>query len=340
MSAKLARRGGGTNLTTTRLALQLTRFELVGLGLVIAGGLIAAALFIAQVNAAGLTAVCARAMRGDVGPIALPPGSAPAGPPAMCEQAMMAFQEVTYSPLGSIVRMVLYAAPFILAALAGVSVVSREIERGTARLAWSLAPSRARWFVGRTVPVLVVVAALAFVDAVAMDRITSATQPGIDTANAFIEFGGRGVVLAARAVFVFAIAVLIGAWLGRALPAVLLTIVVAVFGLAGGSWAHNRILASEAIVIPGEQYNPENMTFNSGFAGPDGRFISWEVMNQIDPMPQDGTTDWVPIYPPAQLAVPGSRYRFVEARETVVLLLGGLGALVLAALQVRRARPG
>lgn len=339
MTTTIAPGFGGSRLTTTRLALRLTRFELVAMGLVTVVGIVAAAVFIGQVTAVGFTAVCAQAMRGgDLGSVALLGDAAPVLPP-MCESAMNAFQQVAYSPFGEIVQMVLSATPYILAALCGVSVVGRDLERGTARLAWSLAPSRARWFVGRTVPVLLAVAALSFMAAVAMDRVTAATQPGVDTANGFILFGGRGVVLAARAVFVFTIAVLSGAWLGRALPALLLAIVVASMGLAGGTWAHDKILAGEAIVIPGEQYNQENLTFNSGFVAPDGRFIGWDEMNQIDPMPQDGS-NWVPRYPPAQLDVPGSRYRFVEARETVVLLLGGLVALVLAGLQVRRARPG
>ena len=37
----------------------------------------------------------------------------------------------------------------------GVPVVARELERGTARLAWSLAPSRMRWYLARLLPLLV-----------------------------------------------------------------------------------------------------------------------------------------------------------------------------------------
>ena len=44
----------------------------------------------------------------------------------------------------------------------GVPIVARELERGTARLAWSLAPSRMRWFLARMLPILVVLALVTF----------------------------------------------------------------------------------------------------------------------------------------------------------------------------------
>ena len=44
--------------------------------------------------------------------------------------------------------------PVVAGLLAGGPIVARELESGTARLAWSLGPSRLRWFVQRAVPIL------------------------------------------------------------------------------------------------------------------------------------------------------------------------------------------
>ena len=49
--------------------------------------------------------------------------------------------------------------PIVAGLLAGGPIVARELENGTARLAWSLGPSRLRWFVQRAGPIILMVAA-------------------------------------------------------------------------------------------------------------------------------------------------------------------------------------
>lgn len=140
--------------------------------------------------------------------------------------------------------------------------------------------------------------------------------------------------------FAFAVAVLIGAAIGRALPALLVAVVVVWLGLAGGSYLHTKILASEAVTVAGSVNDLGNLTIDYGFMAPDGRFLSWNDVQGMVPASQDPNTPWMPPYPEAQLAVPGSRYPFVVGRE-VATLLGGAGvALGLAFVLVRRARPG
>ena len=93
-------------------------------------------------------------------------------------------------------------------------IVARELERGTARLAWSLAPSRMRWYLARLLPILVVLAILTFVAGIAVDRFIAATTPETDLSNSFTAFGFRGLLIASRAVFIFAVAVAVGAIVG------------------------------------------------------------------------------------------------------------------------------
>ena len=157
--------------------------------------------------------------------------------------------QATWEPF---TRGLLLFVPFIAAVLLGVPIVARELERGTSRLAWSLAPSRRRWFLARLLPVLAVMIVVGLVAGVALDRMAGATDPWTDPARSFDGFGSRGVVYAARAVFVFAIAVAAGAIIGRSLPALLITIVVAAVGITGGSWVHGKWLATEAVLVADE----------------------------------------------------------------------------------------
>lgn len=317
------------NATTTRLALRLHRFELLGLGALIVVACALTVLVSSWMDGAGFGPECVRQML------------AGANSSSTCERAQRAFDAARGAPLVGMTQFLLAGIPFLLGAMAGVAVVGRELERGTTRLAWALAPSRTCWFVGRVVPVLIVVLALSFIAGAAADRLVRAMSPETDTANGFLLFGFRGVVLASRATFGFAVAVLAGTVIGRALPALLVAAVITVVGLAGGSAVHTRILEREAVPLVGDMDQQENLHFASGFVLPDGRFVGWEEMTAIEPMPADGSASWPgPQYRQASLVVPGSRYRFVEARESLVLAGGALVALALAGLVVRRVRPG
>ena len=222
----------------------------------------------------------------------------------------------------------------------GVPVVARELERGTARLAWSLAPSRMRWFLARLLPILVVLAVLTYLAGIAAERYVAATTTETDLGNSFTNFGFRGLLIASRAVFVFAVGVAVGSIIGRALPAVILAAVIATIGLAGGERVHQMILASEAVAIPMDPNNnnpsPGDLYIDQKFVLPDGSLVDYGYFGGADPYDQNG----MPKYPVVMLVVPGERYRFVETREALALAGGSLAALVFAGFVVSRRRPG
>jgi len=167
-------------------------------------------------------------------------------------------------------------------------------------------------------------------------------EPRSDMANSFSGFGARGVVLAARATFVFAVGVVVGAVMGRMLPALILTAVIAYVGLAGGSSVHGKILASEAVLVDSETGtgNPGDLFINQLIKAPDGRVLTWDELNAAAPPPEDGSA-WPPAgYTYVALVVPGERYRQVELREVGALAGGSLVAFGLAGFTVRRRRPG
>ena len=140
----------------------------------------------------------------------------------------------------------------------------------------------------------------------------------------------------------FAIGVAVGAVMGRMLPALIVTAVVAYVGLAGGMYVHGRILATEAVLVDDATGSgvPGAMYFDQRIRMPDGRVVTWEELSVLVPMPDDGS-EWPPAgYTYVALVVPGERYRFVEAREVAALVGGSLVALGIGALAVRRRRPG
>lgn len=318
-------------LEWARLTLRLSQFELVAFG-----GFVS--LFIALTVGAATWIDSLRPPPGclNFGSVGQPVVEIVTG----CEALNNAWYSAQQGPASLSVGLLLFLS-FAAALFLGVPIVAREIERGTSRLAWSLAPSRMRWFASRMVPILVVVAVLTFVAGIATDRFVAAVQPNDDLANSFTMFGFRGLLIASRAVFIFAVAVLVGAVVARALPAVILTAVIATIGLAGGERVHQMILASEAIAIPMDQ--SDNGTGRSGdlyleqkFVLPDGSLVGWQYFNGSDQFDENGN----PKYPMVAIVVPGERFRFVETREALALAAGSLVALVLAGFVVSRRRAG
>ena len=313
-----------------RLAYRLHRFELVGFGLLLLV-LVAAAIGAAwALDATGYGQLC---FGQDAGLIA-----------ADCVTREREFYGYQQS-LVPMVQGLLLAVPFLLAALVGAPLVARELERGTSRLAWSLAPSRVRWFGTRVAPAVVVVFALALVAGLVLDRLMGATEPGADAARSFAGFGSRGVVLAARVVFVLALGICLGALLGRMLPALILTVVIGFVGIAGGSYVHGRWLASEAVVTQSESGGPGDLYIEQRVRAPDGRILTWYQLEAEAPPPEDGSgADWSG-WPPqgytyVALVVPADRLPFVQAREVAALAGASLVFLAVGAAAVARRRPG
>ncbi len=306
-----------------RLAWRLHRFELIGFGVLLAFLVAASSGVAGLLDATGYGTTC-------MGTGAQPPQCEAIG------RQFFGYQE----SLVPMVQGLLAFAPFLLAALMGAPLIARELERGTSRLAWSLTPSRMWWFVVRVVPTVAFVFVLALVAGLALDRLTAAVEPGTDAAHSFSGFGSRGIVLAARAVFVLAIGVCFGALLGRMLPALLLAAVVGWIGLAGGSYVHSRWLATEAVISVTETGAPGDLFIDQRIRTPDGRILTWdEIYAQLPPT--DDGSDWPPAgYTFVSYVVPAERLPFVQAREVAALAGASLVFLTVAAVAVRRRRPG
>ncbi|AOR33502.1 hypothetical protein BFF78_22740 [Streptomyces fodineus] len=127
------------------------------------------------------------------------------------------------------------ALPFLVAAWAGAALTGRELETGTARLAWTQGTSPARWLTARLALPAVVVTACTCPLFWLHHRAWSAGQGRLDSAedwNALATFHANGPTAAALALAGLAAGVLAGLLLRRTLPALVLGA-----AATGGVWA-------------------------------------------------------------------------------------------------------
>lgn len=259
--------------------------------------------------------------------------------PKAC-QVVYAFQEthmnavyLTQTGIG----LAMYGIPLVL----GAPILTREIEHKTAMIAWPLAGSRLRWLAWRALPVLavalVVIGAMAF----AADQLAQAYFPHSDIG--FDRHGVRGISLVTRSALMFAAALLLGAMIGRLLPALLIGIVLA----AGISTAFDSLLSNW---VESGELDQSDSILGGGFplnTGFEYRPADGSPMSDVEAetLYQDLYEEYGESVDPALLpqevfyGVAGSRYAEVLVRESAAIvgataLAGGLAAVV-----VQRRRP-
>ena len=124
---------------------------------------------------------------------------------------------------------VLYLTPALIGTFWGAPLISRELETGTYRLAWTQSVSRTRWL---TVKLgLAALASMATAGLLSL-MVTWWSSP-IDQLNVFrnyrlspLPFGARDLTPAGYAAFALALGVTIGLLLRRAVPAIAVTLAI------------------------------------------------------------------------------------------------------------------
>lgn len=227
--------------------------------------------------------------------------------------------------------------PLLAGLLLGGPLIARELDKGTARLAWSLGPSRRRWYLQRVLPILVVVALTAMTIGIVAEQLTALFSPDLDLANSFSGFHGRGVLLATSAVLLASIAVAVGSIVGRQVPTIVLALVLGGATVLAVAEIDKRVLAGEAVRLTGENSYEHDLVMDEGrFELPDGRLVTFDELVAIDPTIMEREFN----YPYVQFGIPRERYREVEAREALAQTALSLGFLVVGAVVVGRRRPG
>ncbi len=254
------------------------------------------------------------------------------------------------SPLGDTVMMTqlaigvaMYAVPLVL----GVPVLTQEIERRTAMIAWPLAGSRLKWLAWRAGSVFIIGLILIGVLAFAAEGMAGAHASDGDLG--FAQHGARGISLMTRAGLMLVVAVALGAVVGRLLPSLLIGIAMAVvISTAVGSLVPYGVESTELTpteVTPTEAVYEGGHPLQTGhsYRAPDGRPISDD---EAEAMLMAVFEEYSPELPPdselpqdVQYGIAGSRYFEVLARESVVLIGATVMVAGVAAAVVQRRRP-
>ena len=307
-------------LSATRLTYRINRFEIVAIGVATLLSVVVSAAVVAWLTQSGYT-TCRGDEFGNLEPLCLNMSA--------IGDWVLKIDRVSLS--------LVPVFPFIAGLVLGAPLVAREIDRGTARLAWSLSPSRLRWYVHRVAPVLVVLGATAMVIGVVADRLLAAVITDEDLANSFMGFHGRGVLIATGTLLIGSTAIAVGAVLGRTMQTLLLSLVLGGLLLTAVSEVDQKVfMPNETVVDASNNYSDRNLYIDSRFQLPDGTLATWDQLVAIDPSVMENG----PNYPNVSLIIPGERYRAVEGREALAEL--GIAALLLVAgaVVVLRRRPG
>ena len=243
------------------------------------------------------------------------------------------------SGAATIVQGATTVVPVIVGILLGAPLVSREIEKRTAPIAWSLARSRRWWLAGRMLP-------LALAIAIALLLLGQATEASIlavpDVHLNFRYFAMHGPLVAARGLAIFAIGAFVGLWIGRMLPAILVTGVLAFVMIAGLQVARAPIMRAEAVwTVPDEQGAGDFETiYGSGYIDDaTGAFVSDQEAYERFPEEFETGSGELPGLTKVYLILPAERYPVFVAREMAAVVVIGLIAAAGALLLVRSRRP-
>ena len=231
--------------------------------------------------------------------------------------------------------------PLIGGAMLGVPIVAQELERSTIALAWSLEPSRWRWFLHRSVPLAAFGILLGVVAAVTSDHLEARLFPMVDPGSSFHDYGMRGPILVGRLMLALGCGVLIGALTGRTLPALVITLLVAAGLSVTLATTHESLEAAQAIATPSalidERFAGRQVDFKYELQS--GEIVSYEQAEARFPDPaaleaQLASTKEI-VY-----VVPGTRYGRASAGESTTTAAVGLLAFLGALLVVTNRRPG
>lgn len=245
--------------------------------------------------------------------------------------------------LSRIARLSIAIVPFfpgVAGLLAGGPLVARELEAGTARLAWSLGPSRMRWLAQRALPILAMVVLAALAIGLTSGALIHMLQPSIDLDHAFVGFRSRGVLVAAEALLVASIALACGAILGRLVPTLILSLI-----LLGGlvvvvDKVDRTLLLGEAVMSEGGFSYDVDYYLESRVKFPSGEVMTYEEAYAAHPDILGGPWEGdIPPYTDVALYIPGARYQDVERREAIAYVALALAFVAVAAVTVARRRP-
>ena len=319
-------------LTSARLTLTHHRFEVAAATLAALVIGISALIVAYRLSAVGVPAGCFDAWLNGGG----------AEGAANCAGPVQAFATINEGEAGRVFA-AMGVLPFAVGLLGGVPLVGRELETGTAQTAWSLSGSRLRWLARQVSPVLVVLTVAVAFAALAVDVLEQTRAPWYH--SAISDMALHGPIVIGRALSGFGIGLLLGAAIGRTLPALIVGVLAVLLAVAlvGGvqfDWfrSHARLVISGQ-AGPGQD---DGLQFEQFWVGPDGsRLDDSSLMARIPAANADAPFDWLAAhgYQRASLSLPVDvALGWIPYDVAIFAGLGG-AASVGAGFVVSRRRP-
>ncbi|HET7030631.1 MAG TPA: hypothetical protein VFI34_08975 [Candidatus Limnocylindrales bacterium] len=190
---------------------------------------------------------------------------------------------------GGIVAYTAVALPSIAGVILGIAAVGKELDQRTTALAWSLAPSRRRWLARRAGSMALFIVALGGGSAVviaAMLRFRTSVE--LPPMFEFIPILGPAPI--AEGLASFGVALVVGAMLGRLLPALLAAVALAIMAFLLVTQGNERLLANETVIVdnPGMGVVLPGRWIDSVVRLPDGRIIGWNDVYPTYANPETG----------------------------------------------------
>jgi hypothetical protein len=321
-------------LRSARITLKQHRFE-VGAGALAAVLVGVAALWVnSKLQALNVPAACFEAWMGSGGQVS-----------PDCDRLVSAFATIVNEEAAKLFA-AMAVLPIAAGLLAGVTLVGRELESRTAQTAWALAASRRRWFVRQVWPVVLVLGVTVAFAAFAV----SALETTLATFSTYIwkDLGLYGPLVVARAFGALGLGLLVGAAVGRTLPAFVLAAVLSVVLVGIGSpgsrawWvnAQPRVVVDQGEGNDGRGF--DGIMFEQVWRAPAGNLISENDVYTVVPADRSADAyDWLigAGYRPVQLGITAETARGWEPLEIAGSVLIGLVFVLGAVVVVERRRP-
>ena len=317
-------------ITNARIDLRLHRFEVVAVLIGALIGTVAALVIAARLAGVGVPLECFQA----------------AGEPsARCLDLLTTFGQIDRREAERFFTVVV-VFPILAGLLLGVPAVSREIERGTAALPWTLHGSRRRWLLRRSIVLGIVLFVALLPLALAAEYLESVRHPTVSSAESFVSDGLRGGPLVARGFAGFGAAILIGLLIGRQLPALIVGFVVASVIVVGSLMVMHEWAQTSGLPRPLDAVGDGDYRFDTRLRARDGTILTFREAEALEPERLEslppGTIDatWIlENFEEVAILVPGARYPEASGLHSGLLVVVGLAGVALSLGLIGRRRP-
>jgi hypothetical protein len=255
-----------------------------------------------------------------------------------CAGPVQTFATINEEEAGKVLA-AMAVLPFAVGLLGGVPLVGREIEARTAQTAWFLTGSRVRWLVRQLSPVLVLLIAAVTFAALAASVLEQTREAWYH--SALSDMSLHGPIVVARAFGALGLGLLVGALVGRTLPAFIIgtALSLVVIAIAGG--AQWQWLEAQKTVVRPDAREWRGITMGNVWVAPDGTQLTDREALSRAPSTAGDPYAWLASegYQQRQLGVPESVALQWAPYDIVGFTVLGVALLAASAVVVDRRRP-